>query len=385
MAMLPSQSMKKEKNNTTQITIGVDLGDTQHRYHVLDQAGNTIGRGGLLNSREAFTRLAEQYPGARVAIEVGTHSPWISAHLLDQGCEVYVANARKLRAIYENERKCDEYDAEMLARIARVDTSLLKPITHISQKAMTDRLVLRSREQLVESRKSLMQSVRGSVKSLGYRIDSCSASVFAKRARVVMGENTVAMCGLEPILRAIEEMSESIAKLDAEVERLGREEYEITKIFRQISGVGPVSALAFALAIEDPGRIGKTRDVGAYLGIVPRRDQSGGTDKSLGISKTGNAYVRKLLVQCAQHILGASRTDCDLRRFGLKLAERGGKAAKKKAIVAVARKLAVLLLSLWKSGEDYDPDRIKNRREKVSEALRVPAETVAGTEKLRAA
>ena len=231
----------------------------------------------------------------------------------------------------------------------------------------------------------ILQSVRGSVKSLGYRIDSCSAAVFAKRARAVMGENTVAMCGLEPILRAIEEMSESIAKLDAEVERLGREEYEITKIFRQISGVGPVSALAFALAIEDPGRIGKTRDVGAYLGIVPRRDQSGGTDKSLSISKTGNAYVRKLLVQCAQHILGASRTDCDLRRFGLKLAERGGKAAKKKAIVAVARKLAVLLLSLWKSGEDYDPDRIKNRREKVSEALKVPAEIIARTEKLRVA
>jgi len=360
--------MKTKNDTIPQITIGVDLGDKKHHYCVVDQGGNILKRGKLLNTREAFTHLAAEYSGARVAMEVGTHSPWISEHLLKEGCEVYVANARKLRAIYQNERKCDDYDAEMLARLARVDTSLLKPVTHISQDAMTDRLVLGAREQLVEARKGLIQSVRGSVKSLGYRIDSCSAAVFGKKARGLLGANEAAMRGLEPMLTAIEAMSESIRELDAEVERLGREEYEVTKIFRQIAGVGPVSSLGFALAIEDPGRIGKTRDVGAYLGIVPRRDQSGDTDKALGISKTGNAYVRKLLVQCAQYILGAHGPDCDLRRFGLKLAERGGKAAKKKAIVAVARKLAVLLLSLWKSGEDYDPDHVTTRREKAVKA-----------------
>lgn len=370
------------KTELPQITIGVDLGDKLHRYHVLNQAGDTNKCGILPNIPGEIGKFAAQYPGARVAMEVGTHSPWISEQLREEGFEVYVANARKLRAIYENERKCDEYDAEMIARIARLDTSLLKPVTHISQDAMTDRLVLRAREQLVESRKSLVQSVRGSVKPLGYRIDSCSSACFGKKAREALGDNTAAMRGIEPMLAAIEEMSASIKELDAEIERLGREAYEITKIFRQVAGVGPVSSLGFALAIEDPWRIGKTRDVGAYLGIVPRRDQSGDSDKSLGISKTGNAYVRKLLVQCAQYILGAHGPDCDLRRFGLKLAERGGKAAKKKAIVAVARKLAVLLLSLWKSGEDYDPDRTKKRLE---EKAARQAATSAGTEQLRAA
>ena len=344
-------------NEIPQITIGVDLGDTKHRYHVLDQAGKEIKRGSLPNTKEALWGLARTHPGARVAIEVGTHSPWISRHLLEEGCEVFVANARKLRAIYQNERKCDELDAKMLAKIARLDPELLHPVTHVSQQAMTDRLVLGAREQLVEHRKALIQSARSSVKSLGHRIDSCSSASFAKRAREALGTEAGVLRALEPMLTAIEGMTGSIRELDEQIERLGTEQYEVTQQFRQITGVGPITALAYVLAVEDPQRIGKTRDIGAYFGIVPARDQSGGTDKSLGISKTGNAYVRKLLVQCAQYILGAHGPDCDLRRFGLKLAERGGKAHKKKAIVAVARKLAVLMLSLWKSGEDYQAER----------------------------
>lgn len=358
-------SFSMNKTDLPQITIGVDLGDKEHRFHILDQAGNETNRGSVLNTREAFSELVADYPGARIAIEVGTHSPWISDHLAGTGCEVFVANARKLRAIYENERKCDELDAEMLARIARLDTKLLKPVTHISQDAMTDRLVLSTRDQLVNHRKSLIQSVRGSIKSVGYRIDSCSAPAFAKRARRVLGENPAIMRGIEPMLIAIESMSQSIATLDVEIERLGRETYEITKIFRQVAGVGPITSLGFVLGVEDPYRIEKTRDVGAYLGIVPRRDQSSAVDKALGISKTGNAYVRKLLVQAAQYILGRYGPECDLRRFGLKLAARGGKAHKKKAIVAVARKLAVLFISLWKSGEEYDPDFVKKLQEQA--------------------
>jgi transposase len=345
------------KNQIPQITIGVDLGDTKHRYHVLDQAGNEVRRGSLPNTPSALSRLAGNYPGARIAIEVGTHSPWVNWHLSEAGCEVIVANARKLRAVYENERKCDERDAQMLAKIARLDPDLLHPVTHISKQAMTDRLALSSREQLVESRKRLIQSVRSMVKSLGCRIDSCSAGRFPALAREALGAEEGVMLGIGPMLTAIEGISASIRQLDERIDRLGAESHPVTRQLRQITGVGPITALAFALAVEDPRRIEKTRDIGTYLGIVPRRDQSGGTDKSLGISKTGNAYVRKLLVQCAQYILGAHGPDCELRRFGLRLASRGGKAHKKKAMVAVARKLAVLMLSLWKSGEDYRPER----------------------------
>lgn len=345
------------KNQIPQITIGVDLGDTKHRYHVLDQAGNEIRRGSILNNMGQLSRLAREYPGARVAIEVGTHSPWISRHLAWLGCEVFVANARKLRAIYENERKSDELDARMLARIARLDPALLHPVTHVSEQAMTDRLALGGREQLVEARQRLIQSVRSSVKSLGHRIASCSPGRFPAAAREELGAHEDVMAAVEPMLTAIVGLGDSIRELDERIDQLGTESYPVTRQLRQIVGVGPITALAFVLAVEDPGRIEQTRDIGAYLGVVPRRDQSGGTDKSLGISKTGNAYVRRLLVQCAQYILGAHGPDCELRRFGLRLAGRGGKAHKKKAMVAVARKLAVLMLSLWKSGEDYRPER----------------------------
>lgn len=336
-----------------QITIGVDLGDIKHHYCVLDQGGNILSEGSLSNERAPLASLAAKYPGARVAIEVGTHSPWVSAFLAAAGLEVFVANARKLRAVYENERKCDKVDARMLARIARLDPGLLSPITHISQQAMADRLVLGNRDRLVGARKSLIQSARSSLKSLGKRVGVCSPAVFPRRMREALAQEGGLLEGIEPMLSAIEAMNRSIALLDERIERLAAEKYPQAAKLRQIPGVGPVTSLAFVLAIEDPARIANTRDVGAYLGIVPRRDQSGGSDKTLGISKTGNTYVRTLLVQCAQHILGHHGPECDLRGFGLRLAERGGRGAKKKAIVAVARKLAVIMLSLWKSGEEY--------------------------------
>lgn len=344
-------------NDIPQTTIGVDLGDTKHHYCVLDQAGKSLAEGTLFNTKEALSELAARYPGARVAIEVGTHSPWISDHLVREGCEVFVANARKLRAVYENERKCDALDARMLAKIARLDPDLLSPVTHISQEAMADRIVLGSRDRLVEHRTALVQAVRFSLKSLGLRVASCSAPVFPRRVRETLAGHGTLLAGIEPVLTVVAAMNSSIAELDRQVERLGAEKYPVAQKLRQIPGVGPVTSLAFVLAVEDPSRIGATRDIGAYFGIVPRRDQSGNSDKSLGISKTGNAYVRTLLVQCAQHILGPHGPESDLRRFGLRLAERGGRAAKRKAIVAVARKLAVLMLSLWKSGEDYRPLR----------------------------
>lgn len=344
-------------NNIPQITIGVDLGDTKHHYCVLDQAGNILRQDTLGNNQQALGKLAQEYPEARVAIEVGTHSPWVSDLLAKAGLEVFVANARKLRAVYENERKCDSTDAVMLARIARLDTALLKPIRHISQEAMADRLVLGNRERLVDMRKSLVQSVRASVKSLGHRIPTGSPARFPLRLREAMEAFPALLATIEPMLAVLESINFSIAKLDEKILRLASEKYSQAEKLRQIPGVGPVTSLAFVLAIEDPSRITKTRDIGAYLGMVPRRDQSGQTDKSLGISKTGNTYVRKLLVQCSQHILGPNGPESDLRQFGLKLADRGGKATKKKAIVAVARKLAVVMLSLWKSGQEYRASR----------------------------
>lgn len=346
------------------ITIGIDLGDREHRICVLNQLGAIEREYTIVNTREAFEFLVSQYPDARFVMEVGTHSPWISALLAGMNCEVIVGNARKLKAISAHERKCDELDARTLARIGRMDLNLLYPVKHVSQNALKDRLVISSRENLVSKRKELIQSIRGSVKTFGKRIDGGSPPTFPAAARIILSEEPEILATLEPTLLAIEQMNQSIKELDKKIEQLSIEKYPVTALLRQIQGVGPITALAFILAVEDPARIDGTRDIGAYFGLVPRRDQSGEVDKQLGISKTGNPYMRKLLTQCAQYILGAHGPDCDLKRYGLRRAEQGkggtkkaAKGAKKKAITAVARKLSVLLLSLWRSGAEYDPFR----------------------------
>lgn len=123
---------------------------------------------------------------------------------------------------------------------------------------------------------------------------------------------------------------------------------------QQIPSIGPITSMAFVLSIEDPKRFKDPRDIGAYLGLVPQRDQSGDTDKQLPISKAGNKYLRQLLVQCAQYLLGHFGPDCALRQQGLRLAEKGGRAAKKKAIIATARKLAVMMIAMLQKNSDFE-------------------------------
>ena len=138
---------------------------------------------------------------------------------------------------------------------------------------------------------------------------------------------------------------------------------------RQVKGVGPITALAYVLTLENPELFAKSREVGPYLGLVPKQEDSGESQPQLGISKTGDTMVRKLLVGSAQYILGPFGPDTDLRRYGLRLCERGGKNAKKRAAVAVARKLAVLLHRLWVSGEVYEPLGYASSRAIVQQAV----------------
>ena len=119
--------------------------------------------------------------------------------------------------------------------------------------------------------------------------------------------------------------------------------------------MGPITALSYVLTLEDPKRFRKSREVGAYLGMIPRRNQSGEVDPEGHITKTGDKFLRRMLIGCAHYILGPFGPESNLRNWGLRLVERGGKGAKHKAAVAVARKLAILLHKLWISGEDYQP------------------------------
>lgn len=362
-----------KKQTTSQFVIGVDLGDSKHTICVTDKQGIILKEFSFPNSRKHLLQLAADYPKALVALEVGTHSPWISRLLAEAGCEVIVANARKLRAIYQNERKCDKIDAQMLAKLVRVDPSLLHPVQHASEQSQRDSLNLKLRDILVRQRVHIISSVRGVLKSLGLTTTCPSTPTFPAKAREALAEQADILLSVTPALNALDVLSEQIKAYDKAIALAIQERYPTAQLLMSIAGVGPITALSFVLVVEDPSRFEDARDIGPFLGLVPRRDQSGDLDKALPISKTGNQALRRLLVQCAQYILGNFGPDSDLRRQGLKLAGKGGQAgaskkgqstariggkvAKRKAIVAVARKLAVVMLTIWQKQSKYIPLR----------------------------
>src|SRR4030095_7477959 len=220
--------------------------------------------------------------------------PWVSRLFQARGHPVLVANARKLRAISQSQTKSDEEDAEMLARLARADPKLLKAITHRSQASQRQLVRLKVRAALVRARVNQMNSVRFLLKSLGVMTPaSVKATAFVKKLRGQIDGTTCAL--VEPLLVMLEALNAQIKALDQELETLAAEQYPATLRLRQVDGVGPLTALCFVLTIESPARFAHTRDVGPYLGLVPRRDQSGNTDKQLPITKAGNTELRCLL------------------------------------------------------------------------------------------
>jgi transposase len=338
----------------TKMMAGLDLGD---RYSYLclinTENGEVIEEGRLRTTPEAFGRRFASEQPMRIAIEAGTHSPWVSRLLKECGHEVLVANARKLRLTYSNKRKTDEIDAENLARLARVDPKLLYPLNHRGEDSQAHLAIIRSREALVGSRTQLVNHVRGAVKSFGARLPKCPARSFHKKAAEHIPEALWPALG--PILGTIGSLTERIRDYDRQLETISKEHYPETELLRQVEGVGALTALAFVLTLADPYRFAKSRSVGAYLGLVPARDQSGDRDPQKHISKEGDEMLRRLMVGSAHYILGPFGSDSDLRRHGEKMASRGAKNAKKRAVVAVARKLSVLLHRLWVSAEVYEP------------------------------
>jgi transposase len=283
------------------------------------------------------------------------------------GHEVLVANSRKLRLIYANKRKSDEVDAENLARLARLDPKLLFPLKHRGEECQAHLALIRSRQALVGTRTQLVNHVRGAVKSFGSRLPKCPARSFHNKAPGHIPEPLLPALG--PVLETIGSLTERIRDYERQLEAIAKERYpQETDLLRQVEGVGPLTALTFVLTLEDPYRFEKSRCVGAYLGLVPATDRSGERDPQRRISKEGDEMLRKLLVGSAHYILGPFGSDSDLRRHGEKIASRGAKNAKKRAAVAVARKLAVLLHHLWVTGEVYDPLYNAHRSQEREEA-----------------
>lgn len=337
------------------LTVGVDLGDKRSTYCILGLAGETLAEGDLATTKEGFVDLFQAMTASRVVMEVGTHSAWVREVVVSCGHEVLVANPRLMDGTKRRKRKNDRIDAHKLARLGRVDPQSLYPIQHRSTEVRQDLIVLRARDALVCVRTVLINTIRGLVKSMGGRLPKCSSPSFPGK----VGDSLPAEVRevLVPLVSQVKTLTESIATYDKKIEDLGSAKYGQTKLLRQVKGVGPITALAYVLTLEHPERFPKSRDVGPYLGLVPRQEDSGNKQPQLGISKAGDQMLRRLLVGSAHYVLGPFGPDTDLRRYGLRLCERGGKNAKKRAAVAVARKLAVLLHRLWISGQVYEPLR----------------------------
>jgi len=348
-----ARTKTSRKISGQKLTVGLDLGDRSSWYCVLDESGAVLQEQKVSTTSKALGEVFGGMPCSRVVLETGMHSPWVSRLLGELGHEVIVAHARNVRLIGESRKKDDRLDAQTLARLARIDPELLCPVKHRSAKAQADLTLIRARAGLVRARTALVNTARGLAKSYGERLRGCN--VRNMNPEKAEGLSPELQAALEPLLAALESLSEQIAEYNERIEKLAGQSYPQVALLKQIKGVGTLIALTFLLTLEDPHRFRQSRDVGCYLGLQPGRRNSGQSQPQMHISKEGDPYLRTLLVQGAQHILGPFGVDCDLRRWGLKLAERGGKSGKKRAIIATARKLAVLLHHLWVSGEVYEP------------------------------
>ena len=341
------------------LTIGLDLGDRWSFYCVLDEVGQVILEQKLPTTPEAMKQTFEKLPRSRIALETGTHSPWVSRLLTELGHEVIVAHAQKVQLITKSSRKDDRHDARTLARLARIDPALLGPVRHRSAQAQIHLTVIRARAELVSARTALINAARGLAKSYGERLPKWGTQQVGRELAAAL--STELRDVLEPLLREVESLNERIQEYDQRIEQIAKEVYPEVALLKQVKGVGTQIALTYILTIDDPYRFPKSREVGCFLGLRPGRRNSGQSEPQKSISKEGDRYLRTMLVQGAHYILGPFGEDSDLRRWGLKLAERGGKNAKKRAVVAVARKLAVLLHRLWVGGEVYEPLRNTHR------------------------
>ena len=344
-----------EAKETFACYVGIDLGDKNCEICVLDQGGEILESFRLAMKAARLQGYFVTIGRSRVAIEAGGQSRWVAEVIEKCGHQVFVSNTRKVAYIHESDNKNDPGDAYKLAELVYFKPRLLHPIQHRSREAQADLSWIRAREVLVNLRTEVVNAMRGMSKAFGERLAKCSTEAFTSRLADQIPE---AIRGaVAPLLETIDQLNEKIRYYDQMEEHIARQKYPKYRLLEQVDGVGVHTALSFLLTIGDPERFQKSRMVGPFLGMRPRKKDSGESQPQLGITKAGDEYLRKTLVNCAHYILGPHGTDSDLRRYGHRICERGGKNAKKRAVIAVARKLAVLLHRLWVSGEVYEPLR----------------------------
>lgn len=343
---MQKRSSNREWQQEEGLVMALDLGDKEGQLCVLGADGEIRQEVRVrMTTPDLQSWFSTSHPET-VVMEAGSHSPWVSRLLEQMGHAVMVVDPRRLRLISESDSKNDRNDARTLARVAAAMPDLLRVVKHRSAEAQKDLTVIRARARLVEVRTKLWCSLRGLSKSLGHRLP--------RRVSRESIQEQIAI--LEPLWNAMEDVQRRIGEYDRKIREL-EQKYPASGRLRQIAGVGPLISLTFVLTLDDHLRFARSRQIGPYLGLRPRQRDSGASQPQLRITKAGDRYLRSLLIQGAQYILGRFGPDTDLRRWGLRLAQRGGKNARKRAVVAVARKLAVLMHRIWMDESAYEPLR----------------------------
>src|ERR1700674_5388495 len=246
------QTFKSENFKEQKLTIGVDLGDRWSFYCVLDEAGETLLEQKVAMTPEAMKQTFAKIPQSLIALETGTHSPWVSRLLTELGYKVIVAHAQKVQLITKSSRKDDRHDARTLARLARIDPELLGPVRHRSAKAQIHLTVIRARAELVSVRTALVNAARGLAKPHGERLPKCGTEQVSRE--LAAGLSAELREVLEPLLREIESLNERIKEYDARMEKIARESYPQVALLKQVKGVGTQIALTYVLTLDDPYR-----------------------------------------------------------------------------------------------------------------------------------
>lgn len=329
--------------------VGFDVSKEETSYCVMDKDGKVLARGKTATDPTALFEALREHClcPERIVMETGTLSHWLVRELRERGLPVELIDARQAHAVMKlQHNKTDANDAELLAEIAR--TGFCRPVAVKSEEAQGGRIALKARSHLVRQRRDTENTIRGLLASLGHRFPK-GVGKFARRVRAILEEHPELGAVVEPLLCARAALATSLEALDKEVVRLAKDSPSC-RLLMSAPGVGPVTAMAFASTIDDPGRFSKSRTVGAYVGLTTRRFQSGEMDYSGRISKHGDTMLRALLYEAANSMLTVVRQAHPLKDWARRVKKR---TSHKKACVALARKLAVILHRMLVTGEVF--------------------------------
>jgi transposase len=339
-----------QQEPTPEQYVGLDVSLETTAVCIIDANGAIIWRGKCASTPEAITQTIHRHaPGVvRIGLETGQLSNWLTLGLRRRQLPVVCLDARHVKAALSLQiNKTDANDALGLAQIVR--SGWYREVAVKSMDAHTLRLLLVARAQLVSQRQAVANTVRGLLKTFGLRVARCSKGLFASRVREAADGNYTLLAIVEPLLTAWQALREQVAVLDRQILARAKADKTAQRLMT-VPGIGVVVALAYSAVIDDPVRFRRSSSVGAYIGLTPKRHQSGEEDWSGHISRRGDSLLRSYLFEAATVLLCRHPRDSALKRWGLALAKRIGM---RRAKVAVARKMAVLLHRLWRRGQEF--------------------------------